>query len=113
MNIGQQVGYWKAQAERREDKRVKVEKLIRRARACRTFDGLEKVGDEARESGLWHPVRVVFGECNARLRGRHQPVIYRKGSEKLLVEDNRALAKPWMTARDLCKNGYQYAGEAE
>ena len=112
-NIGQQIGYWEALAERREDKKRKVEVFVRRAKSCRTFDGLEKVGDEARKAGLWHPVAVAFGECNARLRGRHAPVRYRKGKAIVTVSDNKVIEMPWITARTLCQEGWQYAGQAD
>ena len=113
MNIGQQVGHWEAQAARREDKKQKVTTYINRARACRTFDGLQTVGDEARKEGLWYPVRVVFGQCNARLRGRHVPARYRKDDKELVVNDNRVVSMPWISARTLCAEGFTYAGPAE
>ena len=112
-NIGQQVGYWKAKEAGRLDKQTKVDKLIRRARSCRTFDGLEVVGNEARESGLWFPVRVVFGECNARLRGRHAPVLYRKGDLTVTVFDDKVTTMPWKRSRTLCAEGWLYAGPAD
>ena len=113
MNIGQQVGYWESQEERRQDKARKVQTFVNRARACRSFAGLEVVGDEARQAGLWHPVAVAFGQCNARLRGRHVPARYRKGDEELVVSDNTVVGMPWITARVLCQEGWQYAGQAE
>lgn len=112
-NIGQQVGYWEAQSERRQDKKRKVQVLLNRARSCRTFSGLEIVGDEARSAGLWYPVATVFGECNARLRGRHTPARYRKGDREVVVSDNVVVGMPWINARTLCKEGWNYAGQAE
>ncbi len=111
-NIGQVVGYWEAREADRLDKQTKVDKLIRRARSCRTFDGLEKVGDDARGAGLWHPVRVIFGECNARLRGRHVPALYRMGNLTLVVFDDKVVNMPWKRSRDVCKEGFSYAGPA-
>ncbi len=111
-NIGQQIGYWEAKKADRLDKQTKVDKLIRRARSCRTFDGLEVVGDDARGAGLWYPVRIVFGECNARLRGRHIPALYRKGDDTLVVSDDKVVSMPWIRSRQLCAEGWQYAGPA-
>ena len=111
-NIGSVTGYWKERDLHRLNKQVKVNKLICRARSCRTFDGLEKVGDEAREAGLWHPVKVVFGECNARLRGRHSPVTYRRGENSVIVSDDKVIGMPWIRSRQLCKEGWTYAGPA-
>lgn len=113
MNIGQQIGYWKELDEYRQDKARKVTTYINRARACRTFSGLQVVGDEARAEGLWHPVRTVFGQCNARLRGRHVPAIYRKGDKQLVVDDNVVVSMPWISARTLCGEGFTYAGPVE
>jgi len=111
-NIGEITGYWEERKADRQRKQDKVDKLIRRARACRTFDGLEKVGDDARGAGLWHPVRVVFGECNARLRGRHEPALYRQGDNTLVVSDDKVVGMPWIRTRQLCKEGWTYAGPA-
>lgn len=117
-NIGQMTGYWdelKAlKAEDRERKQAKVDRLIRRARSCRTFDGLEAVADDARSMGLWDAdggsLRRTIGQCNGRLRGRHAPVTWRQGDLCVTVSDNRCVEVPTKTARDLSAEGWQYAG---
>ncbi len=111
-NIGQVTGYWKEREADRFNKQTKVDKLIRRARSCRTFDGLEVVGNDARDAGLWHPVAVTFGECNARLRGRHIPALYRKGDNTLIISDDKVTTMPWIRSRALCGEGWTYAGPA-
>ena len=100
----------------RQVKQAKVDKLVNRARACRTFDGLQKVADDARSMGLWHAgdgaiIKAVSG-CNARLRGRHAPVRYRNGNTEVKVYDNKVVSMPWISARALCEDGFNYAGPA-
>lgn len=113
-DIGEVTGYWEADRKR---KQAKVDKLIRRTRSCRTFDGLEKVADEARSDGLWDAdrgsLRRAVGQCNARLRGRHAPVHWRKGDHILTVLDNKCVELPQYTARDLSAEGWQYGGPVE
>jgi hypothetical protein len=113
-NIGAQTGYWEADRLRKQGK---VDKLIRRARSCRTFDGLERVADDARSMGLWDAdngsLKRTIGQCNARLRGRHAPVRYRQGQHTLTVHDNRCVEMPRFSAKALAAEGWQYAGPVE
>lgn len=117
MNIGSQVGYWKEKEADRKRKRAKVETLVNRARACRTFTGLDKVADNARAQGLWDAeqgwLKGEIGKCNARLRGRHVPARWIDGTRAVVVNDNKVVNMPWINARTLDKEGFRYAGRAE
>ena len=97
-------------------KQAKVDKLVNRARACRTFDGLEVVADDARSMGLWHAgdgaIIEAVSKCNARLRGRHVPAQYRKGSKTIVVSDDKVVKLPWIRSRQVCADGWLYAGPA-
>ncbi len=121
-DIGDQIGYWDEREADRKRKQGKVDKLVNRARACRTFDGLQVVADDARGDGLWDAdngsLKKVIGECNARLRGRHVPARFKhKSGLEFTVYDNEAIDAPrWFHARDaksLCRAGFLYAGQAE
>lgn len=78
-------------------KRAKVVRLVNRARACRSFEGLEVIGNEMREQGLWDAedgwIPAEMSKCNARLRGRHTPALFVKGSMKVTVFDNGVIAR--------------------
>jgi hypothetical protein len=113
-NIGQITGYWEKDRKR---KQAKVDKLIHRANACRTFDGLETVADDARSEGLWDAdggsLKRTIGRCNGRLRGRHAPVNWRQADLIVTVSDNRCIEVPTKTARDLSAEGWVYAGPVD
>lgn len=113
-NIGEVTGYWEADRKR---KQAKVVKLKNRANACRTFDGLEAVADDARSMGLWDAdggsLKRTIGRCNGRLRGRHAPVHWRQGNLTVTVSDNVCVEVRTKTARDLSAEGWVYAGPVD
>lgn len=113
MSIGAQLGYWEEKKKDRQDKQDKVSVFKRRVSACKSLSGLDKVAGEARAAGLWHPVAGSVTACNARLRGREHPVLYklRRKDLTITVHDNKAVGIPKMT-RDLDDEGFVYAGKA-
>lgn len=101
----------------RKRKRAKVEKLVNRARACRSLDGLQKVGDDARSMGLWDAERgwlkQEFGKCNGRLRGRHVPARWIKDGQEVTVSDDKVVGMTWIRTRQLSMEGWRYAGQVD
>ena len=100
-----------------ERKHGKVEKIVNRARACRTMEGLQRVGDDARSMGLWNAEddRIVqeFSRCNARLRGRYVPARWIKDELEVVVSDDKVVGKPWLRTRQLSAEGWRYAGQID
>lgn len=98
-------------------KQAKVDRLVNRARACRTLDGLQKVGDDARSMGLWDAdhgkIRDTFTKCNGRLRGREAKARWIKGDKEVVVSDDRVEGMPWVRTRQLSAEGWRYGGKAE
>ncbi len=99
-------------------KRAKIEKLVHQARACRSFEGLEVIGDSVREQGLWGAesgwISAEMGKCNARLRGRHEPALYIKGTLQVTVFDNKVIAREpvWLqiyTPKQASRAGFLYS----
>jgi hypothetical protein len=105
------------QEQDRARKQAKVKRLVTRAAACRSFEGLEKVADDARSAGLWHAgngaIIKAVSRCNARLRGRHVPSRWVKGDNELVVSDDRVIKMPWIRSRTVSEEGYRYAGQAD
>jgi len=101
----------------RERKQAKVDKLVNRARACRTFDGLQKVGDDARSMGLWDAdhgkIRREFSKCNGRLRGREVPARWTKDGKEVIVSDDKVKSMPWIRTRQLSNEGWLYGGQTD
>ena len=99
-------------------KRAKVVKFVNRVRACRSFDGLERVADEVRAEGLWHAedgwISEEVGKCNGRLRGRPEPAVYIKGNVKVTVSYNKVVAREpatlqIYTPKQASKMGFLYS----
>lgn len=99
-------------------KRAKVVKLVNQARACRSFEGLEEIGNSARSQGLWDAeggwIAGEFGKCNARLRGRHEPAFFIKGNLRVTVSDNKVILREpttlqIYTPKEASRHGFLYS----